>query len=441
MNVSVEPNQAVKTKRRFPWRWFLLISSLSAVIATAALWYLVHTIPWMGPLVANTLRSAIGVDNVAKLEDFVYAVEDRINQVVKREKPPKAYWKVPTKAVPVASAEVKKSEGTPSVIPEKPSFQLPDVGPLHDGLSAEGDGIWIPMPDVRNPAAPVVTLKTLIHPDKSRGWAELFVVAIDLTSVTVELVPGYQEPRSEAPEAQSFPRPAKIPHEAYPSLLSAFNGGFMAEHGHYGFVFGGVTFLPPKEESCSVIRYKDGSYDVATWKKVAARNDEMLWVRQGPLCMAEDGELDPSLRGGHNKKFGATLDGNTVIRRSAIGISQDKKVLYVGITNHTTAKALAVGMMHAGSHVVTQMDVNWSYPKFVTYEPDKSGRLVPKALADGFEFNENLYLRERSMRDFFYLTRNPEPATPAAGEKTNLPSGIPDALSTTPTPADSVEQK
>jgi hypothetical protein len=124
--------------------------------------------------------------------------------------------------------------------------------------------------------------------------------------------------------------------------------------------------------------------------------------------MFEDGQMNESLRHHQSRKWGATLDGNTVIRRSAVGLSADKQIFYVGITNHTTAKVLAAGMHHVGAQTVAQMDVNWSYPKFVTYEPAPKDRLRPVALAEGFEFSDRLYLYERSMRDFFYLARKEE---------------------------------
>jgi hypothetical protein len=55
------------------------------------------------------------------------------------------------------------------------------------------------------------------------------------------------------------------------------------------------------------------------------------------------------------------------------------------------------------------MDVNWSYPKFVLFEP-RDGSLVRKAvaLASGFEFSEDEYIRKKARRDFFYLMRKPE---------------------------------
>jgi hypothetical protein len=117
--------------------------------------------------------------------------------------------------------------------------------------------------------------------------------------------------------------------------------------------------------------------------------------------------MHPLLRVASIRRWGATLDGNTVIRRSAVGLNQERTILYVGISHHTNARVMAQGMHHAGAVTVAQLDVNWSYPKFVTYEPSENGELNAVALASGFEFSDGEYLRERSMRDFFYLVRRP----------------------------------
>lgn len=246
--------------------------------------------------------------------------------------------------------------------------------------------------------------KTLLHPDSSRSWAELFVVAVDLRTVAVMPVMGYQEPRTDKKEAEGYERLAKIPKDHYGALLAAFNGGFMAEHGKYGVYFDDILFLDPKDDACTLVQYEDGSFEVATWSKIKSGFERMEWFRQAPNCMVEGGEMHPALKLHRARKWGATLDGNTVIRRSAVGLSEDKQILYVGISNHTNAKVMALGMHHAGAETVAQMDVNWSYPKFVTYEP-VDGQLKPIALAKGFEFEDDLYLRKRSMRDFFYVTR------------------------------------
>ncbi|HMJ11379.1 MAG TPA: hypothetical protein VK524_08220, partial [Polyangiaceae bacterium] len=70
------------------------------------------------------------------------------------------------------------------------------------------------------------------------------------------------------------------------------------------------------------------------------------------------------------------------------------------------ARAIATGMFHAGAVDVAQLDVNWSYPKFVLFEPGEAGpERKAVALAPGFEFSEDEYIRKRSIRDFFYVMR------------------------------------
>ncbi len=415
----MDPKKDKKPRRPSKGKIALIASAVALPVSVGGLWVAVHTIPWMGPLVANTLRATVGKENVTRLEDFAYAVEDRINRTLKSGEKPKAYWKVPDKkpennvpppaqetaaqAEALALDHAEDQEESPRA--KLPPFAPQDPGPAHKEWSAEGDGQWVPMADPRRPQEEPRMFKTLLHPDSSRSWSELFVVAVDLRTVAVMPVMGYQEPRTDKPEAQNYERRAKIPPRHYEALLAAFNGGFMAEHGHYGVYFDGISFIDPKDDACTLASYRDGSFQVGTWNKMSDRLSEMRWYRQAPNCMYEEGKMHPNLKVHRSRKWGATLDGNTVIRRSAVGISADGQILYVGISNHTTAKVMASGMHHAGAVHVAQMDVNWSYPKFVTYEPGKDDLLYPVALAEGFEFSDKLYLRERSMRDFFYLAR------------------------------------
>jgi hypothetical protein len=373
---------------------------VAAPIAVIGLWIAVHRVEWLGPLLANTLRSIIGKDNVAALEDFAYGVEDRFNRWWRKDEKPKAYWDVPTKlasAAPVPAA--------PDAAPPPEPFRPKDVGPIHDKAAAPGDGQWIPLGDPVRPDDPSM-VKTLLHPDKFRSWSEVFVVAVDLGRAELHAMPGYREPAATVAEAKNMERPGRVPDPHHASLIACFNGGFMTEHGEYGMKVGAATLVSPKPKSCTVARYADGSLRIATWKSIADQEPQMSWFRQAPACMYEDGKMHVGLSVANNRSWGATLDGDTVIRRSGIGLSADGRTLYVAITNHTTARALADAMHHAGAVHVAQLDVNWSYPKFLLYEPGEGGpERKAVALAKGFEFDENEYIRKRSLRDFFYLTR------------------------------------
>jgi hypothetical protein len=404
-----KPKQAPSPRRR-RLRRVLVGLGIGFPVAVLALWIAVHKIPWMGPLVANSMRAVLGTERVAKLEDFAYGVEDRFNRWWKKDEQPKAYW-----AVPSDEPEPPPVTSSSAATPPPPKFHPKNVGPVHASWSAPGDGKWVELGDPRRPKEPAYMYKTLLHPDKNRSWAELFVVAVDLTRAELHAVAGYREPQSFEKEARGYQRKARVPDEDHEELLAAFNGGFMTEHGWFGMKVDGITLVRPRETACTLARYEDGSMKLATWKTVAAEEPKMTWYRQMPGCMYEDDQIHPGLADTNTRLWGATLDGETVIRRSAVGLDAKRSILYVGISNHTTAKAIADGMHHAGAVTVGQLDVNWSYPKFVLYEPkEPGGPRKAVALAPGFELDDDEYIRKRSLRDFFYLVRKDRGATTAS---------------------------
>ncbi len=400
-------------RRRGRWRRILLWLFGIGVALVALTYWAVHRFEWAGPLVANSLRSVIGVDNVAHLEDLVYAVEDRVNRVTRRNEKPQAHWQVPA-AAPAASASAAPAASSDA--PRLPAFAPKDPGPALKAWSAPGDGKWVPITDARRPGEPPYMMKTLLHPDAGRSWAEVFVVAIDLRRVRLYTVVGTREPAADSPDGEKYERKALIPTEHDQELLGAFNGGFMTEHGGYGMKVDGVTLVKPKPNACSIAVYNDDSVRIAPWRDIAADEPQMRWFRQTPECMWAADKLHPGLVGKNSLKWGATLDGDTVIRRSAIGLNAARDVLYVSITNHTSARVLADGVHHCGAIDVAQLDVNWSYPKFVTFELGGGGpERQAVALADGFEYSPDEYIRKKQRRDFFYLMRNDTGVSPPAG--------------------------
>jgi hypothetical protein len=410
---TADDNSKAPRKRRRLAR--ILLGILGAfALCLALVWYAVHHFDWAGPLVANSLRAVFGDDKVAKLEDLVYGAEDGVNRVLKKNEPPKSYWKVPEataapSAAPVTSAAPSESPPTPD------AFSPQNPGPALKDWSAPGDGEWVGIKDPRHADEPARMYKTLLHPDKGRSWAEVFVVAIDLKEVELFPVAGTQEPQPDSDDAKKYARDGKIPVAKQATLIAAFNGGFMTEHGGYGMKLDGVTIAKPKAHACTIAFYKDDSMRIASWPELSESEADMLWFRQTPECMWEGDKLHAGLQAGAGlKKWGSTVDGETVIRRSGIGLNADRSVLYVAITNHTSARVLADGLHHAGATDVAQLDVNWSYPKFVTFEPiGRTTVLHPVPLAPGFEYSDDEYLRKKEKRDFFYiLRREPSSGTP-----------------------------
>jgi hypothetical protein len=404
---KIEKRKATRKRPRFGR---LLLGLLGTGFALFLLvWYAVHHFDWAGPLIANSLRAVFGNDKVAKLEDIVYGAEDRVNRLLKKNEPPKAYWQVPGTASAASSAAAEVSRAPVAEAPARAieAFHPANPGPALKEWSAPGDGEWLGLVDPRHPGEPPRMYKTLLHPDKNRGWAEVFVVAIDLRQVLLYPVLGTQEPQPDSDAARGYQRDGKIPVDRQATLLAAFNGGFMTEHGGYGMKLDGLTIAQPKPRACAIAYYKDESLRIGSWALLGNSEADMLWFRQTPECMWENDKLHAGLQAGAGlKKWGSTVDGETVIRRSAIGLNADRSVLYVAITNHTSARVLADGLHHAGASDVAQLDVNWSYPKFVTFEPIGHTQVLhPVPLAPGFEFSDDEYLRKKEKRDFFYILR------------------------------------
>lgn len=412
---SVTPEEPPPGPRFFVRRGRAAVAAVAigAPLLVAASWYALHRVPGLAPRVADGLRGVIGVAGVARLEELAYGVEDRFYSVWRRGEKPRAYWAVPAERpglvaaappglVPALDAGAADA-APPTAVAELPPFRPPDVGPMFSELGAPGDGQWVALPDEGAAGDPRL-YKTLIHPDLERAWAELFVVAIDLRRVRLHLVAGSVEPVATAADAGVVERPGRVPDESHAGVLAAFNGGFKTEHGHYGIHAGGVTLVPPREDTCTIALLAETGVTIAPWPALEERAGDALWWRQTPECMYHEGKINWRISGGYVSRWGAALEGETVVRRSAIGIDPGRETLFVGISNHTTAPAIARGMRHAGALTVAQLDINFSYPKFLTYRQSPQTRLrVAVPLAEGFEYAEDEYLRRSSPRDFFYV--------------------------------------
>jgi hypothetical protein len=404
-------------RRRSRLRRVGLALLVAVPVAAIGLWIAIHRVEWLGPWLADRGRAIVGNDAIAKLEDWAYGVQDEVNQATRKDEKPVAYWEVPPTDAPP----------TPAKGARYPSFAVKNVPPMHDAFAAPGDGVWVPVSDAREPGEPAPLLKTLLHPDPKRGWSHVAVVAVDLRQVRLSLVAGTMEPMSRLTEAKAHARPGRIPESDVPRALAAFNGGFKTTHGNYGMKAEGALFVEPRTNACTVAAYAGDVVRIGGWEKLEPTRTEMVWFRQTPACMFDDGVMHKGLAIEENTMWGATLDKNTVIRRSAIGLGADGSTLYVGISDATTAAAIARAMHHAGAHAVAQLDVNWSYPKFVTVEPEggDAANAKVKAIIDGFDYTEDDYVRKPMARDFFYLSRKALESLPAPSASGSASSAAP----------------
>lgn len=304
-------------------------------------------------------------------------------------------------------------------------FAPRDVGPMKHGRA--DDGRWTPVSTHASASDPddagaitsasgdagvddSILWKTVLHPDPAHLAAELYVVAIDAARVQLHAMAGAIDPEATVPAAKKAIRPAIVPAERQPRLLAGFNGGWKSEHGHYGMKTDGVLLANPNEAACTVLAYDDDdSVRIAPWRDVASTEPRMRFFRQTPACLVVGGVRHPGLSVEGTRNWGADQDGSPIIRRSAIGTNEKRTILFVGVSNPISAPALANGMMHAGAYDLAELDVNWSFPKFLIFRPSPKSpaSLDAESLFPTFVFDKGEYVRRRSPKDFFYLLRRP----------------------------------
>ncbi len=387
-------------KRR--WLRRLAKLALGGAVALVVLWAAIHRIPWLGPALADGVRALVGPKPVAWAEDIAYSLQDRVNMWRYKDAKPVSFWGAP----PSIASAISDVEAARAAEVEKNRFRPKPFNAPFPAVATPADGVWLPIVDPKAPQASAVMYKSLVHPDRRRSFAALALVAIDLRAFKLQLVAGTKEPQS--PRVHPKDRPGRVPDSDVPHLFAAFNGGFKATHGHYGMMLNGVEFLPPRDFACTFVRYRDGGFRIGTWSTLKGERARMQYFRQTPPCLLEAGELPPLLsHHEYAKTWGATVSGDTVIRRSAIGLNKQRNTLFYGLGEAMTAQALARGMRAAGAEQAAQLDVNFSYPRFLFYEHPGAGGppLAKQSIIPNIDFTSDQYVTRPSIRDFFYLAR------------------------------------
>ena len=100
-------------------------------------------------------------------------------------------------------------------------------------------------------------------------------------------------------------------------------------------------------------------------------------------------------------------EGKLDVRRSALGVDASGRILFYALGEEIEPRPLAVAMASAGAVGAAELDINWSYTRFVLFgrpAPDApleaTATLLPKISHSRFG-----YVSKPSGRDFFYLLR------------------------------------
>ncbi|MFO0619476.1 MAG: phosphodiester glycosidase family protein [Polyangiaceae bacterium] len=294
--------------------------------------------------------------------------------------------------------------GSVASTPKPPPFPPPAAKPPLEASKAEGDGEWEPLPVKGLEPSPLA--KTVLHPKAAAPSVAVYVVAMDLSRLTIGLAGGRDEPKSLVPPIR---HPGLVPEAEIPRLVAITNGGFKRKHGMHGMKLGDDVYVPPLPNACTLAMTKDGAVKIATWTRLADEEPSLAWYRQNGPCLVEDGATTEASRAPfQGAVWGAAQEGDKDIRRSAYAISKDGKTLFFSIGDGVDPDTFARALVAAGAEAACQFDINFSFTRFVLLEMDDKGGFTAKnALMKNMVFAPLEGWKTHAERDFFYILKKP----------------------------------
>ena len=420
-----------KSGRALGWARVLGAVVVVLVLLAAGGYFVATQNAEAGAKTAMFLRSIIGDQAVAQLETIVYAIKDKLNQVEAQagllqaptpwaeapiEEPtrpplPSATATPRPAATPTLNPASAMADG-PTATPEPPTSTPTlaptatppwDPTPIDGFTSMKDEGQW--QAYIQDGNGQTVAYRTRLFPDLTRLYfAEADVVAFDLTATRLHFALGIDEPKSPV----QVERTGKIPDADLKlgHLLAAFNGGFLAQHGAFGSMSNGVTVLPPRDGLATVAMYDDGQVRLGAWGRDIITDTHLVsWRQNGPLLI-DNGKINPETTVGLPRDWGYSVNGETVVWRSALGISADRRTLYYIAGPNLTLPILAKAMAATGAQFAMQLDINDYWVFFCTFypNPQDASQIRTRELHLVMRYkNRDRYLKGFE-RDFFYVT-------------------------------------
>jgi hypothetical protein len=188
---------------------------------------------------------------------------------------------------------------------------------------------------------------------------------------------------SSSPGGGPYKYTAPVAPAAASSLVAAFNGGFKMGDARGGYYTEGRVVRPLVRGDASLVIYADGSVAVGAWGSDVSMTPSVVAVRQNLFPLVANGRptalaATPRWRTwGGTCPCGAGQQGAEHQWRSGVGVTADGAVVYVvgpGLAPIQVADLL----VRAGAVSGMQLDINPTWPVFITYKPaTANGKATP----------------------------------------------------------------
>ena len=257
---------------------------------------------------------------------------------------------------------IRTPRSTPKIVVTGPAH-LPPPAPMTPVAqpAVAGEGQWAAAGRTIDgiPAVYETTLRPdAIHTSEVVGVAWMDTKLLRATLYSGSIIPG----------GGPFSHTAPIQPTAANSLVAAFNAGFLMPAANGGYYTDSKTQVPLVNGAASFVVYKNGDATVAQWGRDATMTPNVVSVRQNLDLLVDNGQPVAGLNAADTTKWGATLGNAVYVWRSALGVTADGALVYLGgpALNITD---LANLLVDAGAVRGMELDINTDWVNLATYAP------------------------------------------------------------------------
>lgn len=208
---------------------------------------------------------------------------------------------------------------------------------------------------------------------------------------------------TELPGGGPWNNGPRVMQEAQPAMIAAFNGGFKFKHIKGGYFTESQTVKPLIDGDATLAIGVDGRIVLGMYGRDLTNDGSWASMRQN---------LPPVIDGGVEAVSTATEQGSSSIywgddyghvtldRRSAMCRRADGLMMYV-VTERVNIQGLAKVLLAASCDFAIELDINGSWPQFVSFTPGQDGAPTPSPLTPAMTHLDRVI--SGSTKDFIAL--------------------------------------
>ncbi len=293
-----------------------------------------------------------------------------------------------TTEAPVVTAlpgDTTPSTTAPVGIPQPPAAIAPLISP-----ALPGEGQWVP---IARAGGHDTMWATALRPLPEAGGVQATMVLVDQTSLRVGLFNGAEEPGG------TWMRGSKVPPELQPALIATMNGGFRFEHIKGGYMTEGVVVKPLKPGDATLGVTRAGKLVLGKLGRDIQDDGSWLSLRQNLELIVDNGQSNVAQGITDGVWWGADFGNKVYVQRSAVCTLKDGRLAYL-LVGMVDANQLAQALINVGCTMAMQLDINGTWPAFLTYALGPDGHVVPHFVDQRMGGNPRRYLTG-STKEFF----------------------------------------